>query len=95
MLRLEVRESRAGTLESSDCLVSVYPSEGLEVVLKGVCARMYPERTRRMVEEALREAGIVAAVEVQDQGALMATMRARLRTAVRRAVSGGGCGEAR
>jgi len=85
----EVFESSAGTLESSDCLVRVYPSEGVEVILKGVCARMYPERTRRMVEEVLREAGVCASVEIQDQGALMATLRARLRTAVRRALGGG------
>ncbi|MCX7827762.1 MAG: citrate lyase acyl carrier protein [Thermanaerothrix sp.] len=90
-----VFESSAGTLESSDCLVRVYPSEEVRVVLRGVCARLYPERTRRMAEEALREAGVCAAVEIQDQGALMCTLRARLRTAVRRAVLGGASHEAR
>lgn len=79
-------ESRAGTLESSDCLVLVYPSEERRVVLRGVCARLYPERTRRMVEEALDEAGVDALVEIQDQGALICTMRARIRTAMRRAL---------
>ena len=82
-------ESRAGTLESSDCLVCVYPSDRVEVRLKGVCARMYPERTRALVEEGLCRMGITGAlVEIQDQGAILPTLRARLKTALSRAVGG-------
>ncbi len=51
---------------------------------------MYPERTRGLVEEALGRMGITGAlVEIQDQGAILPTLKARIKTALSRAVGGG------
>jgi citrate lyase subunit gamma (acyl carrier protein) len=80
------RPAQAGTLESSDCLVSVAPSETRELDHRGAGATFFAGRTRGLVNDVLDSLGISGAtVTIQDQGALEVTLRARLDTALERA----------
>ncbi len=89
MLKL-IRTASAGTLESSDCLVTVSPSETLELEYKGANSVVFAERTRQLVETVADQYSLKGAkILIQDQGALEITMRARLETAVMRAGNGG------
>lgn len=80
------KTASAGTLESSDCLVSVAPAAGLELDYRGGNAELFRERTRTLVEDVLQGYGLAGGrVTIQDQGAILATLRARLETALERA----------
>lgn len=79
----------AGTLESSDCLVTVSPAEKLTLEYKGANSEVFAERTRRLVESAAKRCGVNGAeILIQDQGALEITIKARLETAFLRAGKG-------
>ncbi len=81
-----VKEAMAGTLESSDVLVKVAPSDGpLEVVVKSEVERQFGAQIRRVVAETLGRLGISEGVViVEDKGALDCAIRARLQAAVLR-----------
>ena len=76
----------AGTLESSDCLVTVSPAEKLALEYKGANSTVFAERTARLVESVAKQYDLKGAeISIQDQGALEITIRARLETALERA----------
>lgn len=78
----------AGTLESSDCMITVMPSQGrtVELEINSVVYRQYGEAIRNVVEETLRNLGVREAnVRIQDMGALDCVIAARVETAVKRA----------
>ncbi len=80
------KTASAGTLESSDCLVSVAPAASLELDYRGGNAELFRGRTGKLVEEVFKSYGLGGGrVTVQDQGAILATLRARLETALERA----------
>lgn len=84
-----LRTASAGTLESSDCVVTVSPAEGLELDYKGANSAVFAERTRLLVEDVAAQYALKGArISIQDQGALEITMRARIETAVERAGKG-------
>ncbi|MCX7027101.1 MAG: citrate lyase acyl carrier protein [Spirochaetes bacterium] len=77
----------AGSLESSDALVTISPSaeEGLAYQIESIVIKQYGARIRRVTEEVATAAGISgASIHVQDRGALECTLRARLETAIAR-----------
>ena len=79
----------AGTLESSDCLVTVSPAEKLKLEYKGANSEVFAERTMMLVENVLKRYGLGGAeISIQDQGALEITIKARLETALNRACKG-------
>jgi citrate lyase subunit gamma (acyl carrier protein) len=86
-MRVIRRTASAGTLESSDCLVTVSPGDdGVEVELRGNNRALFLERTEGIVRKVLnREGERSARVLVQDQGALALVLEARTATAVERA----------
>jgi len=84
------RTATAGSLESSDVLVTVTPAANSAVDLKieSIVIKQYGKRIRSVTEEIVKTAGIKgASVLVQDRGALECTLRARLETAIARAAS--------
>jgi citrate lyase subunit gamma (acyl carrier protein) len=84
-----VQVAQAGTLESSDCLVTVSPAPALELEWRGPSASLFAGRNRSLVETVLAEKGLDGAkIIVQDQGALEVTLRARIGTALDRARKG-------
>lgn len=83
-----LRSSVAGSLESSDVLVSVSPRDdgNIEISVESIVYRQFGPRIRSVAEEAAAASGIEGAtVAVNDRGALECTLRARLETAFERA----------
>lgn len=84
------RTATAGSLESSDVLVTVSPEadSGLELKIESIVIKQYGKRIKSVTEEVLKTAGVKgASVLVQDRGALECTLRARLETALARAAA--------
>jgi len=86
---LEIRKNvSAGSLESSDVMVTLGPSEkgGLDVRIDSIVEKQFGKRIRSVTDELLSENCINSgSVLVQDRGALECTLRARLETAIARA----------
>lgn len=82
-----IRQAVAGSLESSDIMVTVLPSEsGITIDLTSSVEQYYGDSIRATMAQVLQDLGVEnAAVEAVDHGALDCTIRARLTTAVRRA----------
>ena len=81
------RAARAGTLESSDISVTVWPDEeGLTVTLVSSVENQFGDAIRAAIREVAMEMGVTkAAIEAVDHGALDCTSRARVETAIERA----------
>ena len=78
----------AGTLESSDCLVTVEPTEkGIEFSLDSVVINQFGNQIRRVALETLERLGIEKVrLAIVDKGALDCTIRARIESAVYRSM---------
>ena len=74
----------AGTLESSDCMVTVEPGEGrVELDLSSVVIRQFGPQIRKVIFETLERLEVTDAhVTVVDKGALDCTLKARVECAV-------------
>lgn len=77
----------AGTLESSDCMVTVEPSDdGLELDLESAVIRQYGNQIKKVAFETLDRLDVQnARVSIVDKGALDCTIKARVECAVMRA----------
>ena len=86
---METRVGRAGSLESCDVLITVFPrqqGEGLELKVNSLVEQQFGEQIRAVIENTLAEHAITdAVVEVRDRGAFDYAIRARLLTALGRA----------
>ena len=77
------KSAGAGTLESSDCLVTVEPGEGIEIDLSSSVMNQYGRQIKATVLAALERLGVEHAnVTVVDKGALDCTIKARVECAV-------------
>ena len=76
----------AGTVESSDALVSVEPGDGkIELTLTSSVMNQYGRQIKATVLETLERLGVEnARVAVVDKGALDCTIKARVECAVLR-----------
>lgn len=74
----------AGTLESSDCLVTLEPGEGgVTLELSSSVMNQYGRQIKATVLETLERLGVEnASVTVVDKGALDCTIKARVECAV-------------
>ena len=81
------RMAMAGTLESSDVMVTVLPHpEELQIHLTSNVEAYYGDSIRETVSSVLKEMGVKTGhIEINDRGALDCTIRARVTTAIRRA----------
>lgn len=83
-----VKTGMAGTLESSDVLVTVRenPGKGVEVHLQSIVERQFGNQIRKVVSASLENLGVdEAVVQLNDKGALDCTIEARVAAAVYRA----------
>jgi len=83
-----VKESIAGTLESSDLLVKVAPSNKgtLDIVIKSHVFKQFGKQIRRVVTDTLAQLSVDAgSIVVEDKGALDCVIRARVQAAIMRA----------
>ena len=84
---MEIKKpAMAGTLESSDCMVTVEPGEGfVELELESAVIHQYGNQIRKVTLAALERLGVDnAKVRVVDKGALDCTIKARVECAVYR-----------
>lgn len=86
-----MKNAVAGTMESSDILVTVQPSEqGITIDLTSTVEEQFGRHIRRVICEVLEQLGVEdAEVIAVDKGALDCTIRARVETAVYRSVENG------
>ena len=90
---MEIRKTAAaGTLESSDCMVTVEPAEkGLQIDLESSVIRQYGRQIRKVATETLKRLDVrKARVTIVDKGALDCTIKARVECAVMRAAENDG-----
>lgn len=82
-----ISNSVAGSLESSDCLVSVTPSHsGLSIDIQSSVFLQFGNQIKAVVHATATELGVTdASISVNDKGALDCTLKARTLTALRRA----------
>lgn len=81
--------AKAGTLESNDILVMVYPNEEdrVEIELESIVMKQFGDQIIKVIEDKLKEMGIEAVtLKAQDKGALDYTIGARVETAIKRAL---------
>lgn len=86
---MEIKKAAvAGTLESSDAMVTIEPNEkGIEFELESTVINQFGHSIRKTVLETLERLGVTdAKVRVVDEGALDCTLKARVEGAVYRAV---------
>ncbi|MEE1169548.1 MAG: citrate lyase acyl carrier protein [Anaerovoracaceae bacterium] len=76
-----------GTLESSDCMVTVEPgTKGIELELESAVIRQYGKQIKKVTFETLDRLGVEnAKIRMVDKGALDCTIKARVEGAVFRA----------
>lgn len=87
---MEIRKpAMAGTLESSDCQVTVEEGEGkIELMLESVVINQFGNQIRKVTYETLGRLGVDnVKITIIDKGALDCTLKARIEGAVYRSVS--------
>ena len=82
-----IKAAVAGTLESSDCMVTVEPLDsGLQLELESAVIRQFGERIKEVTLETLGRLNVRnARVSIVDKGALDCTIKARVECACARA----------
>jgi len=82
---------QAGTLESSDVMITVSPSEagsGIHIELTSIVAAQYGKAIRTTLINCVTEQGITDVyIKAVDRGALDCTIRARVLAALGRALT--------
>lgn len=80
----------AGTLESSDIYVVVEPNEnGIELELESIVFRQFGKEIEKTVREVLSDFNVInIKIQIRDRGAVECAIRARVETALKRAVGG-------
>lgn len=80
-----VKEAVAGSLESSDCLIMVKPSDSLELELDSVIMKRYGKQIEKTIMDTIKELDVTAGYyKVKDMGALDYCLRARVISVTRR-----------
>lgn len=82
----------AGTLESSDVLIQVEPSDNdtIEIVLVSSVEELYGDDIKKIVMDTLEKMHIVSAkIDINDKGALDYVIKARLQAALLRSLEDG------
>lgn len=85
---MEIKKAAvAGTMESSDCMVTIRPGDGaVDIELESDVKVMFGESILATVRDTLAGLGVTdAEVEIRDRGALDCVIRARVECAVCRA----------
>ena len=82
-----VRNATAGALESSDAMVFVSPGErGIQVDLESSVYSRFGKHMEDLIRHTAEEMGAEnIQIRVRDYGALDCTLRARVKTALKRA----------
>ena len=78
-------KTSAGSLESSDCLITISDSDKLEIVIESVVFEQFGDQIQEVILNTLKEHNISKMhVLCLDKGALDFTIKSRLETAIKR-----------
>lgn len=82
------KPAKAGTMESNDIYIMVYPNEkGNEIQLDSIVLKQFGKQIEKVIMDTLEELEVENALVVaKDRGALDYTIRARVETAIKRAM---------
>lgn len=83
------KPAKAGTLESNDIMIMVMPNNkgGIELQVESIVMKQFGDAIKDTIMNKLNELGVEdIIVNVQDKGALDYTIKARVETAIKRAV---------
>ncbi|MCW8353800.1 citrate lyase acyl carrier protein [Citrobacter portucalensis] len=87
---MTIKKGHAGTLESNDIMISVeekLSGFGIQIELTSIVEAQFGSAIRRtLTEESLKAGFRDIFIKAVDKGALDCTIRARLQTAIERAV---------
>ena len=86
-----IKSSVAGTMESSDIMITLEPgSGGIEIELESMVEKQFGRQIRSVIINTLSELQVKnAKLSAVDKGALDCTIQARVKTAVHRAAGEG------
>lgn len=81
-----IKPAMAGTLESSDCQVTIEPGDGkIDFVLESAVINQYGNQIKKVVMDTLTKLEVDnVKITVNDKGALDCTIRARVEGALSR-----------
>ena len=85
---MTVKQAQAGTLESGDIFIQIFPAEteGIDISLDSTVAYQFGEQIRHVICETAAQFGLRdARIAAIDKGALDCTIRARTAAAIERA----------
>ena len=78
-------KTSAGSLESSDCLITISDSTKLEIIIESVVFAQFGDQILEVITNTLNEHNITnVLVQCFDKGALDYTIKSRLETALKR-----------
>jgi citrate lyase subunit gamma (acyl carrier protein) len=81
-----LQTSTAGTLESSDIMISIAPAEQISIEIESVAGSIFGDAIRDCILAKLTEMGVAGAkIFVRDKGARDCVISARVEIAVLRA----------
>ena len=86
---MEIKKpAMAGTLESSDCMVTLEPNrDGINFSLESSVIHQFGDQIRKVALDTLSNLGITnAKISIVDKGALDCTIKARVEAAVYRSL---------
>jgi citrate lyase subunit gamma (acyl carrier protein) len=81
--------AKAGTLESNDIMIMIMPNEngGVELQLESIVMKQFGNQIKNTILEKIKEMNVEdVVIKAQDKGALDYTIKARVQTAVERAI---------
>lgn len=81
--------AKAGTLESNDIMIMVAPNEDgkVELELESIVMKQFGKQIEKTILEKVKELGVESiTIKAQDKGALDYTIKARVQTAIERAM---------
>ncbi|WDU82328.1 citrate lyase acyl carrier protein [Caloramator sp. Dgby_cultured_2] len=83
-----VKPAKAGTMESNDIYIMVYPNDkGNEIQLDSIILKQFGKQIEKVIMDTLKELEVENALVVaKDRGALDYTIKARVETAIKRAL---------
>lgn len=84
------KPAKAGTMESNDIYIMIYPNDndGINIKLESVVVKQFGNQIRRTIEDKIKDIKVDNVdIVAKDRGALECTIKARVETAVKRALS--------
>ena len=81
-----LKKGQAGTMQSSDLMVTVEPADGLSIEIESTVKKQFEHLIRARLEETLSRHGVSSGrISISDRGALDYAIEARLEAALQRA----------